>query len=183
MKRLMASVLAAAAVVAIPSAARADGFLSPYVGVNFGGNTNQKSTVYGGAIGFMGQRAGFEVDFGYTPEFFGDETVDVDGKVVTLMGNIILGGKRGGFSPYVVFGGGLMRTDITAVTTGDVFDFSKNNFGGNFGGGFFAGGRSLTVRADWRYFRAFNFDNGIDLDVIDDTLGYWRGTVGVGIMW
>jgi len=72
---------------------------------------------------------------------------------------------------------------LTAVTTGDVFDFSKNNFGGNFGGGFFAGGRSLTVRADWRYFRAFNFDNGIDLDVIDDTLGYWRGTVGVGIMW
>jgi len=96
---------------------------------------------------------------------------------------VILGGRRGGFSPYATFGGGLIRTKIDVID--DVLDAeaSKNNFGGNFGGGFFAGGRSLTVRADWRYFRAFNFDNGIDLDVIDDTLGYWRGTVGVGIMW
>ena len=100
MKRLMASVLAAAAVLTVPAVARADGFLSPFIGVNFGGNTTDKSTVFGGALGFMGQRAGFEIDFGYTSEFFGDDEFDVDGKVVTLMGNVILGGRRGGFSPY-----------------------------------------------------------------------------------
>ena len=45
----------------------------------------------------------------------------------------------------------------------------------------------MTLRADVRYFRAFNFDDGLDFDldlgIIDDTLGFWRGTVGVGFMW
>jgi hypothetical protein len=187
MNRLMASFLTAAALLAAPAVATADGFLSPFIGVNFGGNTDDKSTVYGGSIGFMGQKAGFEVDFGYTSEFFSDDTVDVDGKVVTLMGNVILGGRRGGFSPYAAFGAGLIRTRIDAID--DVLDVeaSKNNWGGNVGGGFFAGGKSLTLRADVRYFRAFNFDDGLDFDldlgIIDDTLGFWRGTVGVGLMW
>jgi hypothetical protein len=187
MNRLMASVLTAAAVLTAPAVASADGFLAPYIGVNFGGNTTDKSTVYGGALGFMGRKAGFEIDFGYTSEFFGDDEFDVDGKVVTLMGNVILGGKRGGFSPYVTFGGGLIRTKIDVID--DVLDAeaSKNNFGGNFGGGFFAGGKSLTLRADVRYFRAFNFEDGLDFDldlgIIDDTLGFWRGTVGIGLMW
>jgi Outer membrane protein beta-barrel domain len=187
MKRLMASVLAAAAVLTVPAVASADGFLSPYIGVNFGGNTSDKSTVYGGALGFMGRKAGFEIDFGYTSEFFGDDSFDVDGKLVTVMGNVILGGRRGGFSPYFAFGGGLIRTNINVLD--DVLDVeaSKNNFGGNVGAGFFAGGRSLTLRADVRYFRAFDFDDGLDFDldlgIIDDTLGFWRGTVGVGLMW
>ena len=187
MNRLMASVLTAAALLAAPAVATADGFLSPFIGVNFGGNTSDKSTVCGGALGFMGQKSGFEIDFGYTSEFFGDDTFDVNGKVVTLMGNVILGGKRGGFSPYVAFGGGLIRTKIDAID--DVLDVeaSKNNFGGDVGVGFFAGGKSLTLRADVRYFRAFNFDDGIDFDldlgIIDDTLGFWRGTLGVGLMW
>ncbi len=187
MTRLMASVLAAAAVLAVPAVAGADGFLSPYIGVNFGGDTTKKTTVYGGALGFVGQKAGFEIDFGYTPEFFGDETLGVDGKLVTVMGNVILGGKRGGFSPYVAFGGGLIRTNISVLD--DVLDLeaAKNSIGGNFGGGFFAGGKTVTLRADVRYFRAFNFDDGLDLDldlgIIEDTLGFWRGTVGVGLMW
>jgi hypothetical protein len=185
MKRLMALFLAAATLLAIPATAGADGFLSPFVGVNFGGNTAQKTTVYGGSIGVMGQKNGFEVDFGYTPAFFGDELVDVEGKVVTLMGNVLFGGRRGGFSPYFAFGGGLIRTNITVLE--DVVDVeaSRNSFGGNFGGGFFAGGSSVTVRADVRYFRAFNFDDGLglNLDFIDDTLGFWRGTIGIGFMW
>jgi hypothetical protein len=185
MKRFLASFLAAAAVLAVPAAASADGFLSPYIGVNFGGDTTKKTTVYGGALGFVGKSAGFEIDFGYTPEFFADDTLDVDGKLVTVMGNVLFGGRRAGFSPYFALGGGLIRTKITVL--GDVADLeaSKNSFGGNIGGGFFAGGKSVTVRADVRYFRAFNFDNGLELnlDYFDDTLGFWRGTVGVGLMW
>jgi hypothetical protein len=182
MKRLMAFFVAGA-VLASPAAASAGGFLSPYIGVNFGGDTLKKSTVYGGALGVLGEKAGFEVDFGYTPEFFGDDTLDVDGKLVTVMGNVLMGGKRAGFSPYFAFGGGLIRTNITVL--GDVTDLeaAKNSFGGNLGGGFFAGGKSVTMRADVRYFRAFNFDDGLGLNVIKDTLGFWRGTVGVGLMW
>ena len=183
MNRLMTFFLAAAAVLSAPAAASADGFLSPYIGVNFGGDTIKKSTVYGGAIGFVGEKAGFEFDFGYTPEFFGADTLDVDGKLVTVMGNVLFGGKRAGFSPYFAGGGGLIRTDISVFD--DVVDLesAKNSFGGNIGGGFFAGSERVTVRADVRYFRAFDFDDGLDLDVIENTLGFWRGTVGVGLMW
>jgi hypothetical protein len=188
MKQLIASLLTAAAMLAVPAAASADGFLSPFIGVNFGGDTTEKTKVYGGAIGFNGAKAGFEIDFGYTPEFFGDEALGVDGKLVTVMGNMLLGGnRRGGFSPYVVFGGGLIRTNISVLD--DVLDLesAKNNLGGNVGAGFFAGGKSFTVRADVRYFRAFDFDDGLELDldlgIIEDTLGFWRGTVGIGLMW
>lgn len=183
MRQLMVRVLVATTLLALPVAAHADGFLSPYIGYNFGGDTTDKSTVYGASLGFMGRKAGFEFDFGYTPEFFGADTLDVDGKLVTMTGNVMIGGRKGGFSPYFVFGGGLMRTKLTAVTGDTLLEFSDNNFGGDIGGGFFAGGKTFTVRGDFRYFRAFNFDDGLDLDIIADTLGYWRGTVGIGLMW
>lgn len=187
MRRLIPTIaLAAVTLVALPATARADGFLAPFAGVNFGGGENVKnSTVFGGAIGFIGDKAGFEFDIGYTPEFFASDQFDVDGKSVTIMGNLLLGGRRGGFSPYFALGGGLIRTSVSGVD--DIVDLeaARNNFGGNIGGGFFAGGGSVTLRADVRYFRAFDFEDGLDLDldVIEDTLGYWRGTVGIGFMW
>ena len=184
MTRLMRFVLAATIVTALPATARADGFLSPYVGVNFGGDTTERSTLFGGSLGFMGQKSGFEIDFGYTPEFFVDDALGVDGKLATVMANVLIGGRRGGgFAPYFAFGGGLIRTDISVLS--DVVDLqaAKNSFGGNIGAGFFAGGRNLTLRGDVRYFRAFDFDDGLGLDVVEDTLGFWRATVGVGLMW
>lgn len=189
MRHLMATVLTAAALLAYPSMASADGFLSPFIGVNFGGDTTKKTTVYGGSLGFNGAKAGFEIDFGYTPEFFGDEAFGVDGKLVTVMGNMLLGGNRGGFSPYFVFGGGLIRTNISVLDDVLDVDAAKNSFGGNVGAGFFAGGKSFKVRTDVRYFRAFDFEGGLDLDLdldlpfVEGTLGFWRGTVGVALMW
>lgn len=184
MRRLISTFVLAAATLAggaIP--AQADGFLSPYIGVNLGGDTTENSTTFGGALGFIGDKAGFEIDFGYTPEFFGSDTLDVDGKLVTVMANVLVGGRRGGFSPYFAFGGGLIRTDISVFDDVIDLDAAKNSFGGNIGAGFFAGGRNLTIRGDVRYFRAFDFDDGLDLDVVEDTLGFWRATVGVGLMW
>jgi hypothetical protein len=182
---LTALVFAGVALATSATPARADGFLSPYVGVNFSGDTTENSLVYGGALGFMGSKAGFEIDFGYTPDFFGDDTLEVDGKLVTVMGNVLIGGRRGGFSPYFAFGGGLIRTNISVLDDVVDLDAARNSFGGNVGGGFFAGGSNFTIRGDVRYFRAFDFDDGLDLDldVIEDTLGFWRATVGVGLMW
>lgn len=183
MRRLTALMLAGAAMLVLPRPVHADGFLSPHVGVNFGGDTIDNSVNYGAALGFMGGGAGFEIDANYTPEFFASDTLDVDGKLVTVMGNVLIGGRRGGFSPYFAFGAGLIRTSITVFD--DVVDLeaAKNSFGGNLGAGFFAGGGSVSLRADVRYYRAFDFDDGLDLDVIEDTLGFWRGTVGIGLMW
>jgi hypothetical protein len=104
---------------------------------------------------------------------------------MTFMGNILIGGRRGGFSPYFAFGGGLIRTSLNVLDQNVVLDVNNNSWGGNVGAGFFAGGGAVSLRADVRYYRAFNFDEGfdLDLDIVDDTLGFWRGTFGVGFMW
>jgi hypothetical protein len=182
MHRLILSTLVASTLVAIPARARADGFISPYVGVNFGGDTTKKSTVVGGALGVLGKSAGFEVDFGYTPDFFANDTFDVNGKVATLMGNLLIGGRHQGVSPYVALGAGLIRTDVEVLS--DVLNFSgaKNSFGGNVGGGLFIGKGPVTVRGDIRYYRAFDTAD-FPAEILNDKLGFWRANVGIGFMW
>jgi Outer membrane protein beta-barrel domain len=184
MRRLAASVLVLGAFVAVPSTARADGYVAPFVGVNFGGDTTKNSTVFGGSLGYLGRSAGVEADFGYSPSFFGDTTtIHVsDGKVATLMGNILIGGRHHGASPYLALGAGLIRTNIDAAT--DIFDIhqTKNNWGGNIGGGLFIGSGPVTFRADVRYFKSFN-TSGDFPSITGDKLGFWRATGGVGFMW
>ena len=114
MRRLLALVLIGGGMLALPAQAWADGFISPYFGVNFSGDTTKNSTVFGGSLGFLGKAAGFEVDFGYTPDFFGSDTLDVDGKTATLMANVLIGGRNHTFSPYIALGAGLIRTDISS---------------------------------------------------------------------
>jgi len=183
MKRLfLMTALIAGTGLLLPSVARADGYVSPYVGVNFGGDTTKNSTNFGGSLGYLGHGAGFEVDFGYTPDFFGSDTLDVDGKVATLMGNVLIGGRHEGFSPYFAVGAGLIRTNISGAT--DVFDFSEraNSWGGNIGGGAFIGSGPVTVRGDVRYFKSFD-TTGDFPEITGDKLGFWRATIGVGFMW
>jgi hypothetical protein len=181
MKRLLMIALVAGGLLASPAVARADGFLSPYVGVNFSGDTTKNSTVYGGSLGYLGRSAGFELDYSYTPSFFGSDELDVDGKVSTFMANLLIGGRHQGFSPYIALGAGLIRHDVNGVF--DVFNVNEtsNNWGGDIGGGAFIGGKSLTFRGDVRYFKSFD-TTGDFPQITGEKLGFWRATVGVGIM-
>jgi hypothetical protein len=184
MRRLAAGLLVLGGVMVLPAPARADGFVSPFLGVNFSGDTTKNSTVFGGSIGFLGKGAGVEAEFGYTPSFFGDtSTVTIsDGKVGTFMGNLLIGGRHHGASPYIAVGAGLIRTNITGAT--DVFDIheTKNNWGGNIGGGLFIGSGAVTFRGDIRYFKSFQ-TSGSFPEITGDKLGFWRATGGVGFMW
>ncbi len=170
----------------MPSTARADGLFSAFIGTNFAGDTVNNKVTYGASIGSMGGTAGFEVDFGYSPDFFEPEGADpaltVDTNVTTLMGNIIFGaGKPGaGIRPYVLGGAGLIRTNVNGV--GDILsDLSKNSFGVDFGfgvNGFVSNG--VGIKGDVRYFRSLTGSDdsgilGVDLGDFD----FWRGTVGV----
>ncbi len=88
--------------------------------------------------------AGFEVDWGWSPNFFqnttGGGTFAVgDSNVTTFMGNLILGvpvgGQTGGgVRPYVVGGAGLLRSNISGSTFFDD-DLTSNDFGIDLGGG------------------------------------------------
>lgn len=191
--------------VAAPRAASADWVLTPFVGWNFKGsaevngdggtsftNKFEKKIDYGLSLAAMGSGAvGFEIDFGYSPNFFESGTASNnafeftnDSNVTTLTGNAIIGipigGQRGGsVRPYVVGGVGLIRTNVQDAA--GLFDVTtKNDFGFDVGGGvmgFFS--QNVGLRGDVRYFRGFrgDSDNVTGLGVSD--FRFWRGSLGV----
>lgn len=184
------SLLAVALVIVSAQAARAEGILSAFVGTTFGGETEEKATVFGGVLGGVraGAGLGFEIDFGYAPDFFGNEDeTGVETSLTTVMGNLVIGGGtgRGGAAPFVSGGVGLIRANVSSV--GDVLrDLGSNEFGLNIGGGVnIALGPALGLRGDLRYFRSLadseDADSFLGLEL--DTFDFWRASVGVLVRW
>ena len=186
---------ALALLMLIPAPARADWMLSPFLGTTFGSELTDSDAPdedyaekvnYGVTLTYMGAGiVGFEIDFGYAPEFFepNDDDFDLidDSNLTTLMLNLVVGAPIGGqtgpgIRPYAAGGVGLMRSQVTGI--GDLFDVSDNSFGMNVGGGvigFFSD--NIGVKGDLRYFRSLT-DLGDD-DILDIDLGkfhFWRGT-------
>lgn len=185
MRTFAAAVLAAAVVLAAPRTASADWMFTPFVGAAMGGDTADTTTSFGAGVTWMGAGVmGFDVDFGYTPDFFGESGDDFgDNNVTTLMVNAIVGAPIGGQSgagirPYAVGGVGLFREKIDDV--GQLFDVDDNSFGVNIGGGvagFFTD--NVGLRGDIRYFRALRNEDGDDIDLELGDTDFWRATVGV----
>ena len=186
----------------VPSTAAAQNwFFTPFIGANFGGNANfadfddaddefERRVDFGATLGWNPGVVGFEVDFGYSPNFFQETsgTSDFefgDSNVTTLMANVLLSAPPGsGIRPYGSAGLGLIRAHV-ADATGFFDDLSTNDLGINLGGGI-NGQFSDTVgiRGDIRYFRALQDnepDNDFELGFGD--FDFWRGTVGVTFRW
>lgn len=186
----------------VPAKASADWLFTPFVGINWGGSASyndslgdfedelERQTVFGAQLSWMGAGIfGFEVDFGYSPNFF--ETTSGDGdfefgdnNVTTLMANVKLGAPIGGQSgagirPYASGGVGIMKARIDDVD--DLFEVDTTDLGFNVGAGvagFFTD--NIGLQGDVRYFRSLEDDDsgdGIDLDL--GSFRFWRGTVGV----
>jgi len=194
LKTLM--VTGAIALVFAPIPARADGFVSPWFGSAFGSGDGVSNGVsgdelkngqrsFGVTAGGMGAGIiGGEVDFGYSPSFFGTENDFGNNTVIDVMGNIIIGvpiggTTGGGVRPYFTGGVGLLRSQIDGGTMFNVSS-STNEFGWNAGGGvmgFF--NDHFGLRGDFRYMRAFSGDivHGLDLG----KLNFTRLSIGVVI--
>ena len=176
--------LVTALVAAAPATASADIMFTPFVGVATGGVTADTTTSFGAGLTWMGAGAvGLDLDFGYTPDFFGPSGDDFgDNNVTTFMVNAIIGAPIGGQSgpgirPYAVGGIGILKEKIDEAD--DLFDVDDNSWGFNLGGGivgFFTD--NIGLRGDVRYFRSLNRgDDELDLDLGE--LDFWRATVGV----
>lgn len=189
-------------VALVPTTASAQNwFFTPFIGANFGGNANfndfddtddefERRMDFGATVGWNPGVVGFEVDFGYSPNFF-QETAGTsdfefgDSNVTTLMANVLFSAPPGsGIRPYGSAGLGLIRANITSASA--LFnDLSTNDLGVNFGGG--VNGQfsdSIGIRGDIRYFRALQNnepDNDFELGLGD--FNFWRGTVGVTFRW
>src|SRR5262245_66351652 len=91
--------------------AHADGFISPFIGYNFGGDSGcpeisdcgNRTRNIGVAIGSLGNVVGSEFEFNFIDNFFGPPTT-VSSNVFTMMGNVMFAPKAGVVQPYVLFG-------------------------------------------------------------------------------
>jgi hypothetical protein len=177
--RIRTALFLLAAIAAAPTTAFADGLFTPWLGVNFANAPADGRTSFGfSAAGMGGGVIGAEFDFGYSPNFFGEESVFGSNNVLTLAGNLIvgvpLGGSSGfGFRPYGTAGIALIRSKVDILAA----DVSNTDLGTNAGGGvlvFF--GDNVGIRGDLRYFRA-GFD---ELNVLNfDKVDFWRASIGL----
>lgn len=196
-KLILAASVVCFAAAAAPRQASADWLFTPYFGATFGGSANlgldqdfddefERKVNYGASLAWVGDGAvGFEVDFGYSPNFFGASSDDDfnlvgDGNVTTLMANVVLGAPAGGVRPYASGGVGLIKSKVDDADQ-FITEFDNNDFGFNVGAGvtgFVTD--NVGIRGDVRYFRSLQ-DNEPDdeFDVALSDFRFWRGTVGV----
>jgi opacity protein-like surface antigen len=179
------AILTAGALALTPSTAAAQGFISPFIGFNYGGdsgcptatNCEDKHSNLGVSGGKLGAIGGGEFEFGYAKNFFGD-TPGVDTSVLTLMGNVILGPKFGFVRPFVLGGVGLIKSHVE-LTAGSLLD-SSNNFGWDIGGGvMIMFGDHVGVRGDLRRFQSFQNQTILGFSLADEKLKFNRATAGL----
>jgi len=192
MRRLVLS--AVLALCLTPATASAEWIFTPFIGSSFAAGTDNtdfadiidgSKMTYGGSLAWVGGGVfGFEVDFGYAPEYFEADDDDVDfvdsSNYTSLMANVVLSAPRGAFRPYAVGGVGLLKTFVDDVD--DAFDVDRNALGFNIGGGVmgFVTDR-VGIRGDLRYFRQMTEAAGDELDFNVTAFRFWRGTVGVSL--
>jgi opacity protein-like surface antigen len=186
--RLLAFVVAALAAAAAP--ARADGFVTPYLGYNFGGDSancqsltdcEEKHLNFGVSLMGTATIIGFEEEIGYTKNFFASTPL-ADNNVFTAMSNLTAGVFKGPVQPYVLAGVGLIRSHVS-LNVIEATSQTNNSFGWNVGGGiqgFFS--PSVGIRGDLRHLRTFQ---DVPLPLFgtfaqpNEKLGFWRGSLGL----
>lgn len=169
-----------------PTQAYADGFVAPFAGVNVATSTNiNKRGDYGVNAGWMGAGvAGFEVDFGYSPSYFGDDAVLGSNHVWDLMGNFIVGvpvgGQHGpGVRPYATVGFGVLKETIAAAGTRSEITYTDPgiNLGAGVMGYF---GDHVGLRGDVRYFRdVHSSTTSNSLNINFGGFHYVRASIGI----
>ena len=184
--RLAAFVISLLALCSAP--ARADGFITPFFGYNFGGDSancasltscEEKHGNFGVSIGKMGPLFGFEEDLAYAKDFFG-AIPGAENNVFTAMSNLVVGIPAGPVQPYALVGVGLVRPHVSLNPTQITAD--NNALGWDIGGGvniFFTKG--FGIRGDIRHFHTLQDVSVLHLGslVSGQKLDFNRASVGL----
>jgi hypothetical protein len=167
--------------------ARAQTFISPMVGVNFGGVsgcpaitdcTDQQRTI-SLSVGRFGSIFAAEAEAASTPDFFGDSP-ELSSNVLTLMGNVMLAPKVGPVRPYLLVGAGMMKTRFE-LRASNVLSLNDTALGYAAGGGIFVFfGDHVGLRGDVRYFHSFPDVTIVGITLPSEKLNYSR--VGAAIV-
>jgi len=185
MRRFVQIACAAGLLAVAATPAHADGFITPYWGYNFGGdsancltltNCNEKRTNWGVSFGATHGIFGFEEDIGYAKNFFG-ETSTADNAVLTVMSDFMVVVPAGPIQPYGFVGLGLIRPHVTfnASSLGAV---DQNTLGYDIGAGlnvFLT--HTVGVRGEVRHLHTLQ---DVNLGVFaSDRLDFWRASLGL----
>ena len=190
-----ATILLALSLLVPPRAAHADLFLAPFAGVKFGGGTSifdlelaagqAKSSIGASAFLLSDDIVGYEVTFGYVPQYFKSDTqlplIKPGSYVVDLMGNVIVSlppdVTAGGLRPYLVAGIGLIHAESADILnilqvrrTVPAFDAGVGAIG--------LLTNNVGLRFDFRYLRSMTNDDGT-LSHVGRRISYSRGTIGL----
>jgi hypothetical protein len=192
MRRALKGLIVAAAVTVTlaPATAHAEGYFSPWAAANAGSGWDNGRAGFGFDIGGMGAGIiGGELDFGYSPSFFGTSNDFGHNTVINVMPNLIIGipigGTHGaGVRPFVTAGAGWLRTQIDGGTLTHVSS-SNDEWGWDAGGGvmgYFSD--HFGLRGELRYIRGFeNLNTGVQTIDLNGSnqLHFWRAAFGVVI--
>ena len=177
-------IAAAVALVWTPAPVQAQGFFVPWFGQTFSRSSEIRdldngTNSFGAAVGSLGgDLIGFDLDFGFTPNFFGSKAAIGTNNVITLTGNLIVGptidtSSGRGVRPYAGFGVGLIRSKAGSS--------ADNAFGWDAAGGLMAFFSSnIGIRGDIRYFHTVNNSSATNTVLLKPGKFYfWRGYIGL----
>jgi opacity protein-like surface antigen len=164
MRRLAFLVVAVAALGLLPETAHAQGYMGGFGGYSFDGAAGECPAVwhacqnhrtgYGVVFGSLSRLIGFEQEYSWTSNFFG-EGGDLEGsKVTTLMTNMLVAVPIGPLRPYGAVGIGLMKAKMEFIDP-QRSDFSDTSFGWDYGAGvILLLPAHIGFRFDYRFFRS-----------------------------
>lgn len=184
MRKLLTATGLVVALGLLPAHAHAQAFLTPMVGATFGHDAPATKLSTGVGLAFLGKAAGLELELGYTPDFFNQQTelaLIADSNVTSGMANILIGPAIGRVRAYGLVGAGVLRSRIHA---GDLFDaVDTNDTAVDAGGGVIVMiSDHVGVRGDLRYFRSLKDpSNDGNLDVTLGNFDFWRATAGLSL--
>jgi hypothetical protein len=183
--------LAGALLTVAATPARADGFFTPFVGYDFGGDSKcpaingcqDKHSDFGASFGKMGKIFGFEEDIAFAKDFFGT-VPGASNSVFTAMSNLLVGVGAGPIQPYLLAGFGVIRPHTTLTLSNS--DFDKYALGYDLGGGingFFS--KHAGIRGDLRHMHTAQdipFLGNVSNQAIfagNQRLDFWRVSIGL----
>ena len=172
--------------VAAAPEARADSFISPLIGFNFGGDSGcptitgceDKRLNFGVGLGSMGTVLGFETEFAYAKDFFGTGP-NLSSSVFTIMGNVMLVPAIGPVRPYALVGLGAIKSHVEFSET-SLLTTDNTDFGWDIGGGVFIFfGEHVGVRGDIRHFHSFEDLSIAGIQLGDTNLDFGRASAAL----
>jgi hypothetical protein len=183
--RFLFGLFVVAAVLA-PGDVRAQGFIAPFVGFDFGGDSGcqtagdceDKNSNIGVSLGRMGGAVGFETDIGYARNFFG-EVPGQTSNMLTIMSNFMIIPKIGPVRPYVLAGLGLLKTHVE-LTAPSLLETDNNSFGWDMGAGMMVlFGDHIGVRGDIRKISSFQERTILGFTLSNEKLSFQRASAAL----